>query len=85
MSDFLGSRSYGPFCNAYIRFTVTVFVFVQLRLYSALEIMQVLVMPCYEKAGFAQDRAQAQAKSGVAQVGFPFRFGMVKPISEVLG
>ncbi|KAJ8132239.1 hypothetical protein O1611_g1386 [Lasiodiplodia mahajangana] len=33
--------------------------------------MQVLVMPCYEKAGFAQDRVQAQAKSGVAQVGFP--------------
>ncbi len=29
-------------------------------------------------------RAQAQAKSGVAQVGFPFRFGMVKPIYEVL-
>ncbi len=39
--------------------------------------------------GLAQDRAQAQAqaqaKSGVAQVGFPFRFGMVKPPGYLRG
>ena len=40
------------------------------------------LIPCYEKAGLAQDRARAQTKSGVAQVGFPFRFGIVKPISK---
>jgi hypothetical protein len=72
-----------PIIYLKIRFTINGFCFCAILVICALEIMQVLLIPCYEKVGLARDRAQAQAKSGVAQVGFPFRFGMVKPISEV--